>query len=172
MTAPAPVRTEFSLRSLTREVWAELDSADAHVLAKEIARRVPRSQREAALAEALTEYARVFITNQRPSGYSGSPAAGAGQRNSGRSAKVAAIRRTWPQLRATYLTAAGQKPLVDCSKADVIFIADHLDRKAAECAAKSAWMRDLSAALAAHKALRVGDLPDDVLAGFLTGAAA
>lgn len=170
MSATAPQRTEFSLRSLARQVWAELDGADAHVLAKEIARRVPRADREAALGEALTEYARAFVTNQRPSGYAAPGSAG--QRNSGRSSKVAGIRRAWPQLRATYLTGDGQKPLGDCSKADVVFIAEHLDRKAAECTAKSAWMHDVATALAKHKAMRVRDLPDDVLAGFLTGAAA
>ena len=46
---------EFSLRALTREVWDDLGSADYHVLAKEVARRVTARHREAALNEALTD---------------------------------------------------------------------------------------------------------------------
>jgi hypothetical protein len=51
-------RAEFSLRALTHDVWDEMGGADYHVLAKEIARRVKPAHREAALIEALTEYAR------------------------------------------------------------------------------------------------------------------
>ena len=55
---------------------------------------------------------------------------------------------------------------------DVIFIAEHLDKKARENQRKSAWMRDVAGAMKAHQAQRVGDLPDDVLAKFLIGEAA
>lgn len=161
---------EFSLRAMAREVWEELGGADYHILAKEIARRIHASQREAALNEALLEYSRQFVVGLRPTARRAGT--GAGQRNSGRSAKVAGIRRAWPQLRATYFTKDGQKPLGDCTRADVVFIAEHLDRKARENQAKAGWMRDLSAALGAAKVERVRDLPDDVLAGFLEGKAA
>jgi hypothetical protein len=162
---------EFSLRKLCREVWEELGGCDYHVLAKEAQRRIKAADREAALSEALVEYSRVFSIGLRPSS-SRRPAKSAGQRNSGRSAKVAGIRRAWPQLRATYFTNDGQKPLGDCSMTDVIFIAENLDKKARENQRKAAWMRDVAGAMKTHKAARVGDLPDDVLAGFLTGVAA
>jgi len=161
---------EFSLRVLAREVWEDLGGADYHVLAKEIARRIRSADRESALNEALLEYSRHFAVGLRPTARRFRP--GAGQQNSGRSAKVAGIRRAWPQLRATYFTKDGQKPLGDCTRADVIFIAEHLEKKARENQAKAGWMRDLSAALGAAKVERVRDLPDDVLGQFLTGAAA
>jgi len=157
--------TEFSLRALARETWDDLGGADYHVLAKEIARRISPQQREDALNEALVEYARHFTTGLRPSARKTRP--GAGQRNSGRSSKVAGIRHAWPQLRATYFTRDGQKPLGDCSQADVIFIAEHLEKKARENQAKAGWMRDVAAAMRASKVTRVRDLPNDVLAEFL-----
>ena len=162
---------EFSLRKLCREVWEELGGCDYHVLAKEVQRRIRAADREAALSEALVEYSRVFAIGLRPSS-SRKPRPGAGQRNSGRSAKVAGIRRAWPQLRATYFTKDGQKPLGECSLADVIFIAEHLEKKARENQAKAGWMRAVAEAMKANKAAHVRDLPDDVLAGFLTGEAA
>jgi hypothetical protein len=161
--------SEFSLRHLCREVWEELGGCDYHVLAKEVQRRIKAANRDAALSEALVEYSRVFTTGLRPSS---SRKAGAGQRNSGRSAKVAGIRRAWPQLRATYFTKDGQKPLGECSMTDVIFIAEHLDKKARENQRKAAWMRDVAGAMKAHQAQHVRDLPDDVLATFLIGEAA
>jgi hypothetical protein len=162
---------EFSLRALHREVWEELGGCDYHVLAKEVQRRVKAADREAALSEALVEYSRVFAIGLRPSS-SRKARPGAGQRNSGRSAKVAGIRRAWPQLRATYFTKDGQKPLGECSMTDVIFVAEHLDKKARENQRKAVWMRDVAGAMKAHQAQHVRDLPDDVLAKFLIGEAA
>lgn len=162
--------SEFSLRKLAREVWEDLGSADYHVVAKELARRVPPNRREAALDEALLEYARHFVVGLRPTARKTKP--GAGQRNSGRSAKVAGIRRMWPQLRATYLTRDGQKALAECSRVDVVFIAEHLDKKARECTRKGAWMRGLAGEMATHEVERVRDLPDEVLAQYLDGTAA
>lgn len=161
--------SEFSLRKLAREVWDDLGSADYHVVAKELGRRVPAGSREAALNEALLEYARHFVVGLRPTARK---AKGAGQRNSGRSAKVAGIRRMWPQLRATYLTRDGQKALGDCSRTDVVFIAEHLGKKARECQAKASWLRDLAGELGTHEAARVRDLPDEVLAQYLDVKAA
>jgi hypothetical protein len=163
--------TEFSLRKLASEVWDETGGTDYHVLAKELARRITATNREAALNEALVEYARHFVVGLRPTARRRRGTA-AGQANSGRSSKVALIRRTWPQLRATYLTKDGQKALGDCTRVDVIFIAEHLERKARENQSKAGWMRELSAALGQHKVQRVRDLPDAVLAEFLGGAAA
>jgi hypothetical protein len=164
------MNAEFSLRALAREVWDDTGGADYHVIAKELLRRIPAGKQEAALSEALAEYSRHFVVGLRPTARKVRP--GAGQRNSARSAKVAGIRRAWPQLRATYFTKDGQKPLGDCTRIDVVFIAEHLEKKARENQAKAGWMRDLSAALGAHKVDRVRDLPDDVLAQFLEGAAA
>jgi hypothetical protein len=162
--------SEFSLKALAREVWDEIGGADYHVLAKEIARRVRPEDRVAALNESMLEYARHFAVGLRPSGRKTRP--GAGQRNSARSAKVAGIRRSWPQLRARILTNDGQKPLSDCTAADLIFHVDLLERQARQNQAKAGWYREIAAALKAHKVQRVRDLPDAVIAEFLGERAA
>jgi hypothetical protein len=160
---------EFSLRKLACEAWDDLGSCDYHVLAKEIHRRIAAKDRDAALAEALVAYAREFNSMRRPTARK----TAAGQKNSARSWKVQGVRREWPQLRARYWTGGDdRKPLGDCTAAEVVFIAENLDKKARENTRKAAWMRDLAGELAAHKAGRVRDLPDEVLATFLTGEAA
>ena len=54
----------------------------------------------------------------------------------------------------------------------MIFVAEHLEKKARENQAKAGWMREVAEAMKAYKVPAVCDLPDDVLAGFLTGEAA
>lgn len=159
---------EFSLRKLARETWDDLGGADYHILAKEIERRVQPGDRDAALDEALTEYARQFCVGLRP------PArkAGAGQRNSARSAKVSGIRQAWPELRAHIFTKDGQKSYGRCSPADLIFHAELLEKQARQNQAKASWERDLAATIIAHKVTLVENLPDDVLEQFFRGAAA
>jgi hypothetical protein len=200
IAAPNPkVRTpagqgghEFSLRALAREVWAEMEGPEYHTLAKEMQRRIRAKDRDAALAQALTEWARRFATGQRPSGNDiaqlvrpeqsdaaeraalaakGTEGArGTANLNSARSPKVRAIREAW--LLSRYRTADGQKSLRDCTRADVIFIANGLDAKARQNAAKAALMRELEGALAAQGVERVRDLPEKVLSDVLTRSAA
>lgn len=153
----------FSLRHLAHQVWDSLGGADYHVLAKEIDRRLAsRKDRDAALSEALIVYCREFAVNQRPK----INPAGAGQVNSARSAKVAGVRRAWPQLRARIYTPSGQKALAECTYEDLLFHADLLETQAAQLQAKAGRERDLAAALRQHKAPTVADLPDAVLAQF------
>jgi hypothetical protein len=57
--------SEFSLRTLHREVWDELGRCDRATLAAEIARRVPAHHRLDALEEALATYTSLFIRGQR-----------------------------------------------------------------------------------------------------------
>lgn len=158
---------EFSLRALARETWDELGGCDYHVLAKEIQRRISAADRDAALSEALTEFSRQFTVGLRPTLRKVKP--GAGQRNSARSAKVAGIRQTWPQLRAHIFTKDGQKALGKCTVADLIFHADLLERQSRQLQAKASRERDLAALLKAHKVERVENLPDDVLAAYFSG---
>jgi hypothetical protein len=158
---------EFSLRPLCREVWEELGGCDYHVLAKEVQRRIASADRDAALTEALTEYSRQFTVGLRPTLRKVKP--GAAQRNSGRSAKVAGIRQSWPQLRAHISTRDGQKALGKCTAADLIFHAELLEKQARQLVRKGSRERELAAALKAHKVERVENLPDEVLAEFFTG---
>lgn len=161
-TAETP---EFSLRTLARDVWDDMGGADYHALAKEIARRIRPADRDEALHEALVQYARQFAKDQRPAARS-LPAAGAGQKNSARSWKVKGVRHAWPQLRARIFTEDGQKPLGECTVADLIFHADLLERQAEQNQRKAAFERDIAAALKKHRKTRVRDLPDAVLAQF------
>ncbi|HLK78198.1 MAG TPA: hypothetical protein VKU77_31680 [Streptosporangiaceae bacterium] len=157
----------FSLRALCREVWDDLGGCDYHVLAKEAERRITAQDAALALPEALTEYARMFAMGQRPPLSKQKP--GAGQRNSARSWKVQGARQMWPQLKAHIFTSDGQKALGKCTAADLIFHADLLEKQSRHLVRKASRERELAAALKAHKAERVENLPDDVLAEFFGG---
>jgi hypothetical protein len=159
--------SEFSLRSLCREVWEELGGCDYHVLAEKVARRIDRADQERALDEALAEYCRQFTVGLRPTLRKVKP--GAGRRNSARSSKVQAIRQTWPQLKAHIFTKDGQKALGKCTVADLIFHADLLERQSRQLQAKAGRERQLAALLQAHKVDRVENLPDEVLAEYFSG---
>lgn len=158
---------EFSLRKLCREVWEDLGGADYHVLAEKVARRIDRADLEAALDEALVEFARVFALGQRPP--LRKQKAGAGQKNSARSWKVQGTRQMWPQLKAHIFTNDGQKALGKCTAADLIFHAELLEKQSRQLVRKASRERELAASLKAHKVDRVENLPDEVLAEFFAG---
>jgi len=159
--------SEFSLRTLHREVWDELGGCDYHILAKEVERRIDAQDSAAALSEALTEYARMFAMGQRSP--LGKQKAGAGQRNSARSWKVQGTRQMWPELKAHIFTRDGQKALGKCTAADLIFHAELLEKQSRQLIRKASRERELAAALKAHKVGRVENLPDEVLAEFFSG---
>jgi hypothetical protein len=186
--------TEFSLRGLIRQVRDDLGTGDTHRIAKEAAARISPADRDSAYLQGLTEVARAIVNSGHPqlrqapgstlastpgAGAQASPPGsshaskpGAGQRNSGRSSKVAAIRRTWPQLRATYACLDVNKQLGDYNADDLIFVASHLEAQAALSTVKAERFHDLSASLALHKVKKVRDLPDAVLAAAFLGEAA
>jgi hypothetical protein len=155
----------FDLERVAAQAWRDLETGDRRVLAKEIAERIAPGDREQALLQALAEYCRRFNSLMRPTGYR--PVAGA--RNTGRSAKVAAIRSTWPQLRATIATPDGQKPLGDCTHDDLIFHAGLLEQQARQHQRKASFERDLAAELATQGVTRVRDLSAEVLATYISG---
>jgi hypothetical protein len=168
----------FNLRHLVRDVVASSPSPDYPLIAKEAARRIPPEHLEAALITALTEYVRHYATTIRPTisvlaapvqlAESAAPA-----RRPGQSPKVIGIRQAWRRyLDAPFGTATGQKWLGDCDAADLIFIAEDLEKKAAENVAKATGIRGLREEMGRHKAARVRDLPDVVLAAYLAGGAA
>lgn len=161
-----PDSQNFILRVLVRDVVIEAHEPDSQLIAKEVARRLPPEHAEAALIDALREYVRHYLTTMRPA--VSSPA---GKANSGRSSKVRGIRNAWRRCldEAAYGTANGQKWLGDLDAADLIFVADGLEQKAREQMAKASGFRGMSAALGEHGAAQVRDLPDAVLAQFLSG---
>jgi hypothetical protein len=154
--------SSFNLQALARQIWDELGGCDYHVLAKELDNRISRADADAVLAEVLIPWARTFAAVQRP----------ALQHNPGRSPKVEAIRRAWPELRAFIFTQSGQKALRECTSGDLIFHAGLLERKAASLTTKADRYQQLAAALDNYQAQRVADLPDDVLGRFFTGTKA
>ena len=161
-------RPEFSLRRLATEVWDEMDGCEYHVLAKELARRIRPADREAALGEALVQWAYAFNTTV---GHASPPGTGqgegAGQQNSGRSRKVAAIRADWQRRMTRHIsTADGQKAIGDCTAEDLIFNAEVLETLASANQRKAAWERRLAAAVEEHGAGCVRELPDEALAEF------
>lgn len=160
---------DFNLRALVREVSREAHEPDTQLIAKEVARRLPPEHAEAVLVDALSEYVRHYLTTARPRLLTATTPTG--NTNSGRSSKVRGIRDAWRRYldEAAYDTATGQKWLGDLDATDLVFVADGLERKAREQMAKSARFREMSAALAEHEAERVRDLPDAVLAEFLSG---
>lgn len=155
---------EFSLRALARQTWDDLGGCDYHVLAKEIQRRISAPDRDAALAEALTEFSRQFAVGLRPV-LRKVPKGGV--RPS--SAKVTALRQSYHrQLRAHIFTKDGQKALGKCTYADLIFHADLLERQSRQLRDKAQRERSLAALLRAHQVERVENLPGDVLAEYFT----
>ena len=165
----AAQRPEFSLRKLATEIWSEMGGCEYHVLAKELARRIRPADREAALGEALVQWAYLFNTtvgHASPPG-TGQGEGGAGQQNSGRSRKVAAIREEWRRRMTRHIsTADGQKAIGDCTAEDLVFNAQVLETLATANQRKAAWERRLATAVEEHGVEKVRELPDDVLAEF------
>jgi hypothetical protein len=156
--------SQFDLAQVAAQAWRDLGGGDRKVLAREIWERIPARHRGDALLVALEEYCRRFNAQRRPTGFK--PVAGV--RRPGRSAKVTAIRESWPALRATIYTPGGQKPFGECTSADLIFHAGLLERQAATFSRKAAYERELAAALDIHRVQQVGQLPAGVLAEYVT----
>ena len=165
----AAQRPEFSLRKLATEIWSEMGGCEYHVLAKELARRIRPADREVALSEALVQWSYLFNATV---GHASPPATGqgeggAGQQNSGRSRKVAAIRADWQRRMTRHIsTADGQKALADCTAEDLVFNAEVLESLATANQRKAAWERRLAAAVEEHGVKKVRELPDEALAEF------
>lgn len=154
----------FDLHDLFREVHDTTDLTDYRQMAKELRSRIPDEHAEEAFLEALTCYCREYTTKQRPRNPSPS-------RASGRSPKRDAIRHWWEQLcKSRYDTADGLKQLGTCSAEDLIFMAEQLERKAAENMAVAQRWRSLAAEMAERGAARLDELPPDVVRERFGGA--
>lgn len=173
---------KFSLRAIVRQVRDELATGDRYRIAKEALPRIPAEYRDAAFLEALAEVARSVVNSGHPQirGVPPQPdalmprptASKAGNRNSARSHKVAAIRRAWPELRAIYVSIDKDKLLADYSSENLNALADWLEKQARHSSIKARKYRKLAVLMDQAAAEKVSDLPDDVLAAVFEGEAA
>lgn len=182
MTATTNTTTEFSLRTLIRDVADSTPFTDLSFITAEVLCRVPDEHLREALSQALPRLVREVATENRPRGPiarpsdsppppapSAPPAAkavpvgGPSPQYSG-NRKGAEIRDAWQKvLEAPYGTASGQKRLGDCTYDDLQFMATGLDKQAADYAARARGFRELAALLTDHEAPILRELPAEVL---------
>lgn len=171
-----PDGTDFNLRTLVREVSRTSTLANPGALADEVMRRIPEGESREALRQALRVFVRQVISEERPKGSPGHPGGinpVPSRASSSRSSKVGAIRDGWQRhLRARYHVGASEwARLGDCTRDNLFFIADDLDRKADQNKAKARGIRSLAAALTDHDVAKVSDLPAQLLMASLGEAA-
>ena len=124
----------LNLRALVREVSASSLIPDPSQLADEVYRRLPESDRDAALQQSLRQFVRQVMSEERMQTHIGSPA------GPGTSAKVQGIRDHWQKaLRNSLNVGEGVwKFLGDCTAADLMFAADQRREQASRNRAKAA----------------------------------
>lgn len=164
--------TEFSLRSLIREVADESGAADPGALADAVFGRIPAKHRADALRESLRPFVRLMVSadratrpsvEERPQGGTSEQ----GAKPSVRSWKRDGIRQQWrTYLRDRLHVADGWKFLGDCGFDDLMFAVTERREIAARTAAKADWYEQLAKVVSDHGAERVADLPDSVLDAF------
>lgn len=176
---------EFDLRALIREVCAGSSITDPATLAKEVGRRIGRSQERAAIDQALPTMLQHYISRNRgsinvPDGHLagdtqsgravGTPAPGIA-----RSRKVAAIRETWRKMLGDRINIGPDlsdwKFLSDCTAVDLDYAAQLRENHARRNAARAVQLRSLAELLDQHQVTTVGELPTDALSVALGSAA-
>lgn len=160
----------IDLRAMVREIADGSSLRGPREIAAKVAENVPAKQVRAALAEALVAYVREELTRARAVPAAPAPA---GNRNSGRSSKVAAIREAWRRtLAGQFHVGEGRwARLAECSYEQVAFLAAERRDQAARNAAMAAVFERLATAMRTHGAAVVGDVPDETLAEILSGGA-
>lgn len=159
---------------LVRDVIRTSNSADPKIIAEQIVGLVPAGSVGEAFREILAEYVRVAVTRARVGSAVVAPQ-GMREHAAGTSTSRASMVRTgWRRaLRDRVHVAAGTfKFLADCTADDLTFAEGELSEMAARTAAKAEFYGTLRKLLEHHDVERVEELPGDVLADFLTGAAA
>lgn len=167
--------TEFNLARLVRQVYDESDTPDPTLLAKEVNRRIRKADRDAALEQCLRQFVMYQLSRIRmarcappePQGTVSVP-------NSGRSAKVAAIREHWRRALREWVPVAPKqwKFFGDCTADDLAYVAGLREEHARRTWASAAHIRRIQALLAEHDVATVGELPETVLREQLGGSAA
>lgn len=160
--------SEQNLRVLVHEVLETSTMPDPGDVAEEVFRRVPPEEHGEALRQTLRLFVRQVIGELRVGNPSTRPAA-----NSGRSAKVRAIRDAWQRRLAdrVHVGDSEWKFLRDCTRDDLLAAAAER-RKLAE--RNAAWARTYDGwarLLTEHGVATFGELPAEVLLDTLGAAA-
>jgi hypothetical protein len=169
--------SEFSLSHLVREVCRDSDILAPDLLAKEVNRRIRKTDRDAALQDALESYVGQYVARHR-SGFTVSPGgqtvrdahnpAAAG----GHSHKVAAIRDIARSLRDRVSVGPDEwKFLSDCTADNLAYAAAMREEHARQTFARAQQYRRLAELLDEHAVSTVGELPRSVLGDELGEAA-
>lgn len=162
--------SNVDLRAMIREVADGSSLRGPREIAAKVAENVPAKNLRAALAEALVAYVREELTRLRAVPTS---TAAPGNRNSGRSSKVAAIREAWRRtLAGQFHVGKGRwEKLADCTYEQVAFLATERREQAERNAAAAAVFERLGEAMRKARAAVVADMPDETLAEILSGGA-
>lgn len=161
----------LNLHALIREIADGSSLRGPREIAAKVAENIPTKHVRAALAEALVAYVREELTRARAI-HPVTPAAG--NVNSGRSSKVAAIRDAWRRtLAGQFHVGAGQwERLADCSYEQVAFLATERRDQAERNAAAADMFERLGKAMRKHAATVVADVPESTLAQILNAEVA
>lgn len=168
---------DFDLRALVRDVCATSMIADPTMLAKEVNRRIKRTQRDAALEQSLRIFVQHFVSLNRNS--SGVQSGNGDQRRvdagGSTSRKVAGIRDSWRRMLQDRISVGADssdwKFLRDCTALDLDYAATLREDHARRNAARAKQLRELAELLTAHGVATVGQLPEGILAPALSEAA-
>jgi hypothetical protein len=168
---------EFDLRALIREVRDTLPAPDPRLLAKEVHRRVRRSDLDSALAQALPALVYSMISSERSSSSPGGQlrddthiTAAAGGFVSSKVAGIAA----WHRKLSNWINVGPNvdewKLLRDCTASDLDYSASTKEEHARRVQAHATELRTLAALLTEHRVTTVGELPEAVLAPVLSAS--
>lgn len=150
---------DFNLRALIRETGRSSLVADPGLIADDVFRRIPARNRDTALRQALRQFVRQVLTEDRMRTHiSSTPGVGV-------SSKVQGIREHWQRALRDRLNVDDGvwKFLGECTRADLMFAADQRREQASRNRAKAAQYDALRALMEKHGVDRVADLPADVL---------
>lgn len=154
---------DFTLRGLIREVLDSTELADPTEVADEVYRRIPDGAHGRALGEALRTFVRVEMGSGRTVPDKPTVPPGASSK------KVARIRAQFQaQLQQRVFTGAGWKLLRDCTKKDLLFLANDRRRIANENVSVAEQYERLATVVGKGT---VGDLDNAILADTLGRAA-
>lgn len=182
-----PTTGTFSLAALIREVVRTSTFADPVMLAKEVDRRIKKSDRDEALAQALPGLVRETLSlSRRATSFASAPPSEEAttapvvqipeQRRPNRSWKRQGISEYWRRVLVDHRLSVGSdvaawKVLGDCTSENLFYAADTRDEHARRNAEKASQYRRLAELLIEHGAATVKDLPESVLAVTLVRAA-
>lgn len=165
---------DFNLRSLVRDVLASTDEADPGVIGGMVIAKIDAADRDAALTQSMRLFVRQIISETRI----GNAPAEVGNvhpinRGASTSLKVAAIREGWQRRLRDRVHVGGSewKQLGACTYDDLQAAANERQQLAERNSAWARHYRALASAVLEADVETVRDLPTNVQAAILGGAA-